>query len=118
MKEKEDKAEPAQKMEKTLSELIKVVYMIGVIVFVAYFVFFTFFQDARISTDPGDWGTLGDYFGGLLNPVVSLATLMVAYAVWKQQKDELRQTKEALEEQARTAEQQRQEHRFFDCLYV
>lgn len=68
-------------------------------------------------------GQLGDFFGGLLNPMVSALTLFVAISVWRLQKDELEltrnemtQTKLAMEEQAKTSEQQRQEQRFFDLL--
>ncbi len=80
--------------------------------------YFAYFFRSSISSDPSDWGTLGDYFGGLMNPVVSFVTLLVAYAVWKQQREELKATKEALEVQAKTAEQQRQEQRFFDLYRV
>ena len=103
-------------MQKTLGRLIAGVYVIGALALGAYFVFFVLIHRIGVSSDPGDWGTLGDYFGGLLNPVISFATLVVAYAVWKQQREELKATKEALEEQAKTAEQQRQEQRFFDLL--
>lgn len=105
-------------MERLLQQLIPGIAALIVVVLGVYAAFFAFVHHARISSDPGDWGTLGDYFGGLLNPVVSFATLVVAYAVWKQQKEELKATKEALEEQAKTAEQQRQEQRFFDLLNV
>ncbi|HEX5784381.1 MAG TPA: hypothetical protein VFY35_06600, partial [Burkholderiaceae bacterium] len=63
-------------------------------------------------------GQLGDFFGGLLNPLVSLLTLIVAISVWQLQKKEVEETRKALEEQAKTAEQQRQEQRFFDLLNV
>lgn len=70
-------------------------------------------------------GQLGDYLGGILNPTISVLTLFVAVGVWRLQKDELEltrkeleQTKLAMEEQAKTAEQQRQEQRFFDLLNV
>ncbi|WP_302173318.1 putative phage abortive infection protein [uncultured Hydrogenophaga sp.] len=102
-------------MQKVLGQLIPVVYLIGALVLIAYAVAF---WRGGFSGDPNDWGTLGDYFGGLMNPVISFATLIVAYAVWKQQREELRQTKIALEDQAKTAEQQRQEQRFFDLLSV
>jgi len=100
-------------MERLLKQLIPGIAGLLVAVLGAYIVWFS---SAKVSHDSADWGTLGDYFGGLMNPVISFATLMVAYSVWKQQKEELRQTKEALEEQAKTAEQQRQEQRFFDLL--
>jgi uncharacterized membrane protein len=70
-------------------------------------------------------GQMGDFFGGLLNPLVSLLTLFVAISVWQLQReelkltrDELEQTKRAMKDQAKTAEQQRQEQRFFDLLNV
>lgn len=100
-------------MQDILSRLIPTVYIIGVALIAFYS---DFFFQSGISRDPADWGTLGDYFGGLMNPVVSFATFVVAYAVWKQQREELSQTKKALEDQAKTAEQQRQEQRFFDIL--
>lgn len=118
MADRANNAESNPDMQKTLGHLILAVYIIGALALGAYVVHFAFVHHLRISSDPGDWGTLGDYFGGLLNPVVSFATLVVAYAVWKQQKEELKATKEALEEQAKTAEQQRQEQRFFDLLRV
>lgn len=105
-------------MERLLHQLIPGIAALMVVVLGVYAAFFAFVHHARVSSDPGDWGTLGDYFGGLLNPVISFATLLVAFAVWKQQKEELTATKEALEEQAKTAEQQRQEQRFFDLLNV
>lgn len=70
-------------------------------------------------------GQMGDFFGGLLNPLVSLLTLFVAISVWQLQReelkltrDELEQTKLAMKDQAKTAEQQRQKQRFFDLLNV
>lgn len=66
--------------------------------------------------DAAPWGQLGDFFGGILNPIISLFTLLIATMVWKLQKSELAVTQKALQEQAKTSEQQRQEQRFFDLL--
>ena len=84
----------------------------------------TFWQ-LPATENPGAWGTFGDFLGGLLNPLVSTLTLFVAASVWKLQRKELtltrkalKQTQLAMEEQAKTAEQQRQEQRFFDLLNV
>lgn len=63
-------------------------------------------------------GQMGDFFGGMLNPLVSALTLFVAISVWQLQKKELQATQKALDEQAKTAEQQRQEQRFFDLMNV
>lgn len=113
MTDRTKNADSSTDMQRHLGGLILVVYVLGALALGTYV---AFFFRSNISSDPGDWGTLGDYFGGVMNPVVSFATLVIAYAVWKQQKEELRQTKVALEEQAQTAEQQRQEQRFFDLL--
>jgi hypothetical protein len=74
------------------------------------------FRKLPHDEDPAAWGQLGDFLGGLLNPIVSICTLVVAIAVWKLQRVEMEQTRNALTEQAKTAEQQRQEQRFFDLL--
>lgn len=74
------------------------------------------FHTQPATENPSAWGTFGDYIGGLLNPLISLFTLMVAMQVWKLQKTELIETQKALKEQAKTSEQQRQEQRFFDLL--
>lgn len=79
--------------------------------------FFTF-QKLPTNESPAAWGTFGDYMGGLLNPLISLFTLIVAMKVWGLQKTELLETRKAVEEQGKTAEQQRREQRFFDFLNI
>jgi hypothetical protein len=46
------------------------------------------------------WGQFGDLIGGLLNPLISLFTLLVAVSVWKLQKSELLETRTAIKNQA------------------
>ncbi len=43
----------------------------------------------QLSEDASKWGTFGDYFGGLLHPVISACTLFVAVGVWKFQEKEV-----------------------------
>jgi hypothetical protein len=76
------------------------------------------FHNLPATESPSAWGTFGDFLGGLLNPLISALTLFVAISVWQLQKKEVEETRKALEEQAKTAEQQRQEQRFFDLLNV
>ncbi len=45
------------------------------------------------------WGQFGDLIGGLLNPLISLFTLLVAVSVWKLQKLELAETRDAIRAQ-------------------
>jgi uncharacterized membrane protein len=70
------------------------------------------------TSDPSAWGSFGDYMGGLLNPVVSTMTLIIAIKVWVQQRQELEETKQALKDQAETAQANRREQRFFDLMQV
>ncbi len=80
------------------------------------FVYIFTFHKLPLNENPAAWGSFGDYMGGLLNPIISLFTLVVAVSVWQLQKTELLETRKALEEQGKTAEQQRREQRFFDLL--
>lgn len=76
------------------------------------------FRELSANANPAAWGAFGDYVGGLLNPLISLFTLIVAMKVWGLQKTELLETRKAVEEQGKTAEQQRREQRFFDLLAI
>lgn len=76
------------------------------------------FRGLPANSNPAAWGAFGDYMGGLLNPLISLFTLIVAMKVWGLQKTELLETRKAVEEQGKTAEQQRREQRFFDFLNI
>lgn len=75
------------------------------------------------SSDPDAWGQFGDFLGGVLNPLVSLAALFALVISVRMQRTELKDTRaELIEarkvaiEQAKTADQQRREQRFFDLL--
>lgn len=39
------------------------------------------FHDLSRSSDPAVWGTFGDFFGGVLNPIISLLTLIVTIII-------------------------------------
>lgn len=60
---------------------------------------------SELSSKADDWGTFGDYFGGLLNPVVALAALMLLAWSIRLQKRELAETREALVAQAHSSQQ-------------
>ncbi|KPX12908.1 hypothetical protein ALQ08_200169 [Pseudomonas syringae pv. delphinii] len=61
-------------------------------------------HDYPFSKSPGDWGTIGDYFGGLINPLTSLIALYFLIKAYLSQKEELSATKSALEESAKHQE--------------
>lgn len=83
---------------------------IAVSLYVSFFYRFPYLQKTE------EWGQLGDFIGGTMNPLVSFLTLAVAIEVWLLQKLEMHETKAALLDQAQTANRQRQEQRFFDLL--
>ena len=85
---------------------------------VLVFFYMSAFHALPVTEMPDAWGQFGDYIGGLLNPFISLFTLIVALHVWKLQKIELKETRDAVIEQSKTAEQQRREQRFFDLLRI
>lgn len=74
------------------------------------------FHTLPTSESPPAWGAFGDYVGGILNPLVSTFTLIVAVKVWQLQKKEMADTRKLVDDQTKTAERQRQEQRFFDLL--
>lgn len=75
-------------------------------------------HDSLSFREAAAWGQLGDYIGGILNPLISTLTLYVAISVWRLQKKELEETNQALTDQKETAERQRREQRFFDLLGI
>jgi hypothetical protein len=108
-----DKETYAETTSETLPEkyLIRAVTIFAVAVLALYL-----FNFRTLSTDSAHWGQLGDFVGGLLNPLVSACTLYVALRVWKLQKKELRLTTDELKKASETADQQRRQQRFFDLL--
>lgn len=62
------------------------------------------FSGANISNDPSDWGGLGDYFGGVLNPLISLFTLFFLIKTYLSQKKELHQSEMVAKEQRKIAQ--------------
>lgn len=99
--------------ERWLERLPKVAGVSAVVLLLCYvFVF----RALPFNERPDAWGQFGDFIGGLLNPLISLFTLIVAVSVWSLQITELLETRRAVEEQGKTAEQQRREQRFFDFL--
>jgi len=47
------------------------------IVVIAYIYAFAFHFKVPISEDPSHWGALGDYLGGILNPLLSFASILL-----------------------------------------
>ncbi|MCR3946354.1 hypothetical protein NUK32_05245 [Aeromonas caviae] len=56
------------------------------------------FHGNNISSNPEQWGQIGDYFGGLLNPIISFTTLIFLIKAYYSQRQELEDTKIALKD--------------------
>jgi hypothetical protein len=63
---------------------------------IAFYIFK--FHHYPITSNPSEWGTFGDYIGGLLNPIISLFTLLVtAFIAFELKKIEDRNSQKAIE---------------------
>ncbi|WOI54196.1 hypothetical protein [Parvularcula sp. LCG005] len=97
----------------------------GFVVLAAVYIFN--FRNHPFSGSSADWGALGDFFGGMLNPLLSfLALIAILQTIKLQQQslettrqelklstEELRGSRKALEEQKKSLDDQRFESAFF-----
>ena len=61
-----------------LRELTRWTIFVGsVVTFIALTAYLWKFNDGTFSTNKGDWGTFGDYFGGILNPLAGVVSLIL-----------------------------------------
>ena len=89
----------------------------------SYLIWFYVFQQEPLSKNSGDWGTFGDFVGGILNPLVAFSAFYWLTVSVLIQKKELSKTTEALietskaqKEQAQTQSRQRFEGTFFQLI--
>lgn len=62
----------------------------------AYFTYFALVVNLDAAVDPDKWGTFGDFFGGLMNPIVAFAAFFWLTQSVKLQKQELAETRREL----------------------
>lgn len=75
-----------------------------------------FFDIKPVGEGRDAWGQMGDFFGGMLNPIFSLiGVLFLLYTIF-QNRQELKKTSEALRDQAATLKKQKFEDTFFALL--
>lgn len=86
--------------------------------------------DWRITSDLTRWGQTGDFFGGVLNPMFGLLSLLALLATLRQteksqqqseeelrlSREEMKRSADALSEQSRDLKQQTFERTFFELL--
>lgn len=86
------------------SQFLFILLLLGAFLICVFWFVFDSYRDAFTGLVPtesnedanrGDWGAFGDYFGGLLNPVVALVgIILVAYGIYQTRKevDELKKS--------------------------
>jgi hypothetical protein len=94
----------------TLDRLIKrsrlIAWMLIVLVPTGYMLWFVFVNGRTLSTETGAWGEFGDFVGGFLNPLLAFFAFFWLTQSVKLQKEELQETRAAIE--ASTAAQEEQ----------
>ncbi|MFT6908549.1 MAG: hypothetical protein ACJAS1_005251 [Oleiphilaceae bacterium] len=68
--------------------------VILVLTWVAYWYNFGFLQDQGISKTANDWALLGDFLGGVLNPILTFLTIIILIKSLSLQKEEGYRTKQ------------------------
>lgn len=88
----------------------KLICILLVFALLAFFfvlgVYIYYFNALSIIKDTATWGTFGDYFGGTLNPIISLLALIGLLYTIHQQAQEMKATREELKQ---ASEQQRKQ---------
>ena len=85
-------------------------FILAIIVTIFFFapsvVYLYKFGNLSLSSDQGQWALLGDYIGGLTNPILTFATFLALLYTIKIQQDELKLTRNELSQTARSSAQQ------------
>ena len=55
--------------------------ILGIICFIPIIIYPINFWNHKFSDDPSDWGTFGDYLGGVLNPILAIIGLFITVAL-------------------------------------
>lgn len=100
----------------------KLICILLVFALLAFFfvlgVYIYYFNALSIIKDTATWGTFGDYFGGTLNPIISLLALIGLLYTIHQQAQEMKATREELkqasEQQRKQVEQQSRQSEIFN----
>lgn len=74
------------------------------------------FHGHEIAKNPEQWGQLGDYAGGILNPAIAFAALIAVFYAIYLQKLELKKAHDALRIQASLMDEQIFDSKFFSML--
>ncbi|MFW6526200.1 putative phage abortive infection protein [Acinetobacter baumannii] len=100
------KNQSEDKIEK-IESLMNFSIVLAVSIFLVVFgLYFFKFGDGTLAETKADWGTFGDFVGGLLNPTIAALALYWLISSVKLQIEELKETNKALSETVETAKKQ------------
>lgn len=83
-------------------------YLALTLAFAAYVIWFHITNGQTLSSDAGDWGSFGDFFGGTVGPFIGFASIVLLVETLKLQQRGLREQREQLQ---RSADEVRQQNR-------
>ncbi|ELK1816759.1 hypothetical protein RUV71_001881 [Vibrio cholerae] len=82
----------------------------------SYWFNFSYLHSYEISTDPGDWGVLGDFLGGVLNPILTFFTIVLLVSSLSLQRESNDQLKLEIEKSEHFEKVRAFESRFFNMI--
>ncbi|WP_181604064.1 hypothetical protein [Citrobacter sp. RHBSTW-00599] len=85
-------------MEKEIKQLYLLSIMFALFVAFIVGIYIFYLHSLPISKSSSDWGALGDYFGGMLNPIISALTLIFVGKTYIAQKVELERLSQTAKE--------------------
>ncbi len=84
----------------------RIVQTLIAVAVLTYTIWFVGKLNYPLSPAPGDWGIFGDFFGGVLNPIIAYAAFYWLTQAVKLQKQELSETRAALKDTAEAQNEQ------------
>ncbi len=98
-------------IEKSIRTAQKIAIGLIISIPTAYIFWFWGINDSSLSVKSGDWGTFGDFVGGVLNPVIAFFAFYWLTKSVHYQKEELSETRQALSE-AKDAQKEQARYQF------
>jgi hypothetical protein len=97
----------SSELPRALAYVFATVFAVAALAALVYWLQFYVRLDRPLSTDPEAWGQLGDYVGGILNPIIALAALLLLAVGVRIQNETFREAREQLALQRVELEQTR-----------
>lgn len=101
-----NKANETTDLKKSIARSHLIVNAVVALTIGTYIVWFWLLREQSLATETETWGQLGDYVGGLLNPVVAYFAFYWLTKSVALQKEELAETRRALEETSNSQAEQ------------